>query len=276
LRQSPLSPILLAFLALVFASLACNQQGQTTEDIPTLIPSIAILETSTFMTANAPPPGHREAQSFPLTDDNLATLENWHYEAILNFDGVFSYTPREVDASITANVWFNQPGNQRRVVTVIEGELLEQEENLTLEGVRLGNDTFLLRDNVCLGSVEGQAALVADLRIGDLIGGINNAIPDGHQATINGQEVWNYNFTTDDLNLPQFQLGDDSKIVMMDGELWISPQHNAVVRFYVNLDVENVRMELFGNSLPLTGLLIIRYDLYDVGVNPNITQPFGC
>ena len=48
----------------------------------------------------------------------------------------------------------------------------------------------------------------------------------------------------------------------------------AVVRFYVNLDVENAF--IFDRQLPVTGQVILRYDLYDIGVVPNITVPFGC
>jgi hypothetical protein len=58
------------------------------------------------------------------------------------------------------------------------------------------------------------------------------------------------------------------------GEIWVAPQHNVVVRFYVTLNVQNVY--LFDRQLPVTGQVIIRYDLYDIGVPQNISVPFGC
>ena len=56
--------------------------------------------------------------------------------------------------------------------------------------------------------------------------------------------------------------------------MWISPAHNAVVRFYLNLDVTNV--VIFDRQLPVTGQVTMRYDLYDIGSDFNITTPFGC
>ena len=96
------------------------------------------------------------------------------------------------------------------------------------------------------------------------------------RGTINGVAVWHYAFTMDDLTLPQVEQSESSQIVMVGGELWVSPEHNAVVRFYVNLDVENVVLLLVDNTLPLTGTLVLRYDLFDIGVDPNITEPYGC
>jgi hypothetical protein len=116
--------------------------------------------------------------------------------------------------------------------------------------------------------------VAADLGAGNLIGGVNQAIPDGVKAVINGEQVWRYAFTVNDLNLPQIQTGDSGRITGMTGEMWMAPERDAVIRFYLNLDVENAI--IFQSALPVTGQIIIRYDLYDIGVDPNITQPFGC
>ncbi|MBZ0300114.1 MAG: hypothetical protein K8J31_10250, partial [Anaerolineae bacterium] len=92
-------------------------------------------------------------------------------------------------------------------------------------------------------------------------------------ATLNSQEAWQYQFATEDLNLPAIRLDDDGTL-NATGELWVAPESNVVVRFYVNLDVENAF--IFDRQLPVTGQVILRYDLYDIGDVPNITIPFGC
>jgi hypothetical protein len=264
-----------ALLLVILLSAACRARGLTPEDIPTRVPSIDALATAQIMTQNAPPEGYRETISFPQIDAGLTMLPNWRYEVLLEFEGVFARTPRQVSASTSAEVYFNQLGTQRRVVIQGHGELFgQQEEGVTLEGVRLGSDTFLVRDNVCLGDAGGAAATAADLRAGELIGGIIQGVPDGARAVINGEEVWRYAFGAQELSLPQIQTGDDGHVTLLSGELWVAPSREAVIRYYANLDVENAI--LLDSTLPVTGQVIIRYDLYDIGIDPNITQPFGC
>lgn len=261
-------------LLLVLLLAACRPRGETVDDIPTRIPSIESLATSQAMTQNAPPEGFRDSVSFPQIDAGLVVLSNWRYEVLLEFDGTFAGTAREVRASSQAGVWYNQLGQQRRTVVSGSGELFAGEAGTVLEGVRLGTDTFLVRDVVCLGDAGGDAATAADLRASDLIGGVNQAVPEGVRARINGQDVWRYAFTLADLNLPQIQTGDGSNITLLGGELWVAPAHDAVIRYYLNLDVENAL--IFASAAPVTGTVIVRYDLHDIGIDPNISQPFGC
>ena len=84
---------------------------------------------------------------------------------------------------------------------------------------------------------------------------------------------WQYRFETEDLNLPSIRL-DENGTLAANGELWVAPERDTVVRFYVNLDVENAF--IFDRQLPVSGQVIVRYDLYDIGNVPNITIPFGC
>lgn len=261
-------------LALLLTLAACQERGRTPQDFPTRVPSVDALATAQVLTQNAPPEGFRESVAFPQIDANLPLLSAWHYEVLLQFDGVFAQTPRRAEAFTRASVWYRQLGNHRRVLLESGGDLVEGEGITALEGVRLGDDTFLVRDGLCLPAADASAA--ADLRAGDLIGGVRVALPAGVRATINGEAVWRYDFTVDDLLLPQVRLGDNGRITAMSGELWIAPEHNAVVRYYVNLDVENVVLTLFEDALPVSGQLILRYDLFEVGTDPNITQPFGC
>jgi hypothetical protein len=63
-------------------------------------------------------------------------------------------------------------------------------------------------------------------------------------------------------------------VVLESGELWIAPQQRVVVRYYLNLTVNNAI--LFDRQLPVSGTVLLRYDLYDVGTPFNISVPFGC
>lgn len=271
---------LLCCLLAITALAACQLRGRgmQPEDLPTRVPSLDALATAQFMTQNAPPEGFREAVAFPLIDDNLTTLPNWRYELVMTFTGTYTGTPRPVSAQTRVKAWFNDLGPERRVVIEGEGELFAQEEGITIEGVRLGTSAFLVRDGVCLGDAGGDAALVADSRAGALVGGVFQGIPYGFNATINGEKVWRYDFTLNDLNLPQLDFGSSGRILDISGELWVAPEHNAVIRYYLTLEVDNVifRLSAAENPLPVSGTLVVQYELYDIGKNPNITKPFGC
>jgi hypothetical protein len=154
----------------------------------------------------------------------------------------------------------------------ITGEMLGREDK-AFEAVRLGPDPFLVQDNQCIR--EGPDVETASrLRAGTLVGGVNQATPTGLRATINGLDSWQYAFTTADLNLPSIRLADEGQMTMTGGELWVAPEFDAVTRFYVNLDLTNAI--IFERQLPVSGQVIIRYDLFDAGQTSNITVPFGC
>jgi hypothetical protein len=170
-------------------------------------------------------------------------------------------------------VTFNQIGSARRVVTTIDDDLEEASDPLQYEGVRLGPDTFLVRNSTCVRGGE-QAELLADLSAGDLLGGVRSARTAAQIATINGEQVWKYDFTFDDMALPNVRFNSESIVRSLSGELWVAPQHNAVVRYYITMEVENVG--IFQQTLPVSGVLALRYDLYEVGTVPNIAVPFGC
>jgi hypothetical protein len=263
---------MLSVLILLLLLNACNR-GQTPDMLPTVVDPES-LPTDIAMTQNAPPAGF-ETVSFPLIDAGLNLLPGWRYEVTLGFDGTFARTPRETEASAQIRVWFNQLASARRVVFETEGELIGQEENVVTEAVQMGPDAFLVLDDICQTNATEAAAAAAGLGAGQLIGGVNHATPTGRSAVLNGVQAWQYQFATEDLNLPTIRLSDGGRLVSSTaGELWVAPEHNVVVRFYVNLEVENAVM--FDRQLPVTGQVIIRYDLFDVGVVPNISVPFGC
>ncbi|MDX2076436.1 MAG: hypothetical protein SFZ02_08415 [bacterium] len=266
-----------AYITCLALLVGCTPRGQTPADLPTRIPSVDALETAVIQTQNAPPVPFNNGVTFPMIDDNLPLLPNWRYEATMRFTGVFSNTPRPVEFEAGLQVWFNQLGNQRRTVISGVGELFGEADGTVLEGVRLGQKTFIVRENTCLTDIQDELApLVADLRAGDLLGGVTFATPGASKGVLNGEEVWRFDITADQLVMPQVQLGEFGRIITMTGELWIAPSRNAVIRYYVNLDVENVLITLFDSTLPLTGQLFLRYDLNAIGENPNITTPTGC
>lgn len=258
------------FLALFLA--ACTgQRGQDIADLPT-VASIDSLATAQFLTQNAPPPGFETGVAFPEVDANLNALAGGRYIVDLQFEGVFSRTTRITSATATAEVSFAQVGSTRRVMVQTSGELLGRPDN-AFEAVRLGPDSYLVQNGLCIAGGT-DASTAANLGAGALVGGVNQAVPAGLKATLNGEEAFKYTFATADLNLPTIRLEADGTIESTGGELWVTPAHNAVVRFYVNLEVTNAI--IFDRQLPVTGQVIIRYDLYDVGIAPNITVPFGC
>lgn len=270
-RFAPVLTALLLAGLVVFSSGCTGRRGQTVEDIPTPA-SFEGLATAQYLTQVAPPEGFRQAAAFPEIDANLNLLAGGHYSVYLEFDGVFSRTPRPTQAVAAAEVWFNQVGSSRRIIAQITGEMLGRENN-SFEAVRLGPDPFLVQNGECLKEgPDAQAA--ASLRAGTLIGGVKHAVPGAKKAIINGVEVYLYTFTTADLNLPSVEVTEGGTMTATSGELWVAPEHNAVVRFYVNLDVTNAI--IFGRALPVDGSVIIRYDLYDIGQTTNISVPNGC
>jgi len=272
--------IILAALIILAAS-ACD--GRRDDPIPTLA-SLNDLATSLPLTQNPPPtPFDRPQTAFAQIDAGLTRLDGWRYVVQLAFDGTFARTPRETHARTQAEVWYNQLASARRVVVDSEGELIGQTENIQYEAVRLGPDAFLIRDGVCLSAgtqgASQDAALAADLRAGDLVGGVSLAEPTGRSAVINGATVWQYNFSSEALVVPSIRTVEGGYVVFDSGELWIAPNidgsgRGAVVRFYVNLTVENAI--IFDRQLPVSGTVVLRYDLYDAGTAVNISVPFGC
>lgn len=266
---------LLVIVLLMISAAACTgQRGMRLEDIPTQA-SLDALASAVPLTQNAPPaPYNTVVTRFDRVDNGLTELAGWRYVVQLEFEGVFARTPRQTTASARAEVWFNQLASARRVNLSTSGELIGQSEDVSYEAVRLGPDSFLVRDGVCLDNAGADAETAANLGAGDLIGGVLRASPGGQRAVLNGEEAWLYTFAPEDLSIPAIRLGDDGRITVSGGELWIAPARKAVVRFYVNLDVENA--VIFDRQLPVTGRVLLRYDVYEIGEAYNITIPFGC
>jgi hypothetical protein len=210
----------------------------------------------------------------PELSSGTDSLPSWTANVTLRFNGVFAGTSRAVAGSSEAAIQFKLLGTERRVVLTADGALLDQEQPLTTEGVRLGPDTFLVREATCADTTNREGSAIADLGVDELIGGVARAVPDGTKAVINGEEVWRYSFTRDDLRLTNIQIAQDGRILDSQGELWFSPARRAAIRFYLSMDVENAFV--FGSQVPVTGQAIMQYDLSGIGSDQNITVPFGC
>jgi hypothetical protein len=270
-----LKPLIALILSILLLAACQGQRGQVAENVVPTLASVEELATTLPLTQNAPPAPYNDAVTrFSLVDNGLNELAGYHYVVQLEFNGVFSRTPRETQASARSEVWFNQFGSARRVLFTTSGDLIGQEEDAAYEAVQLGPDAFLVQENTCRGSGSAAAETAVELSAGGLVGGVNRAVPAGGHAVINSEDAYTYNFAAEDLNLPPVRLGDDGSQRVTSAELWISPAQNAVVRYYVNLRLENA--VIFNSQLPVTGDLIIRYDAFELGTAFNITVPFGC
>lgn len=260
------------FLLILLTLAACRDRGRTPDEVPT-IAAPDQMATAIVMTRNAPPPGFRETVSFPVIDENVVHLPSWTYELTVEFNGQFAGTGRLVSGSTRVEGAYRQVGQRRRIVVRRDGELVETDgSDVAIEGVRIAQDVYRVRDNVCTGVVEDEGAALADLRVADLVGGVVNAAPASGQERINAEVVWKYSFGVEDLVLaPVVEFGTVNSLA---GELWVAPEYNIVIRYYVNMDVGNAIV--FNSDAPVSGQLIIRYDLLNIGADPNITRPFGC
>lgn len=248
----------------------CRERVVTLE-LPTPM-DIHARATEIVLTRDAPPAGFDVVTFSPL-DANLDAL-SWRSEMTLTFEGVFARTTRTTTATTTLTIENNPLTVSRRVVALIDNDLLGENEPLDYEAVRLGEDVFVVQQGVCQPARTESLMASADLNAGALIGGVVEARTVPRRAIINGEAVWQYAITPETLSFANVSLTSEGRFLALTGELWVSPQHNAVVRFYADMELENAL--LFGGALPVTGTLRVRYDLYDLNTPPNISVPFGC
>lgn len=264
----------LALLLLLGLAAACTPPAPSDEPLPTLINDLDAFATAQVKTQNAPPPRFRDRISLPTFEFGLESLQGWRYTVIAEFEGVFAGTSRPATATTTAQVAFHQLTSARRVVLGAEGSLLTEGEPVSTEAVRIGRDVYLVADGQCSIVTDTDAAAVVDAGVGLLIGGVTEAVPEGITGVINGESVYRYAFTQAALQLASIAPKDGGSVRLINSELWFSADRAAVIRLYLTLEVENATV--FGSQLPVTGQVILRYDLTDVGLDPNISVPFGC
>jgi hypothetical protein len=264
--------LLIAVIAVALLAGCRSQRNATPVPVPTLA-SLDMLATAQPLTQNAPPPPFDSEQTrYVRIDDGLNQLAGARTVVQLEFDGTYTETGQQVSASAQAEITLDQLTSARRVVLTTEGSLIGQPDDTQFEAVRLGEDAYLVRDGVCAGGADAQAA--ASLSAVNLLGGVLRAAPAGRQAVINGEQVYAYAVAPEDLSLPSVQVSDGGRLQVDSAELWISPARGVVVRFYVNLTVENAIV--FDRPSPVTGTVLLRYDAYDLDQANTISIPFGC
>lgn len=240
--------------------------------LPTQVDLVA-RATAQFLTQESPP-ADLDVLVLPTLDVGLDQLEGARYEMLMSFEGVFARTARRAWASTRAEVSTNLLTSARRVVATLEDGLRGDGQLITYEAVLLGRDAFLVRDSACLQGADEDARAAASLGAGSLLGGVRQAFSLPRRAVLNSLESYGYRFDWRDLILPNIGFSDESQVLAVSGELWYAPHYKVVSRYYLTLELENVRV--FGSDLPLSGTAILRYDLIEVGQAINISVPFGC
>lgn len=266
--------MILAGMCLFGLIAGCETFTPVDQPLPTIMRDLDAAATAQVMTQNAPPPRFRERIALATFETGLNELPGWQYTVTAEFEGVFSGTSRPATATTTAQVAYHQLTTARRVVLTAAGSLLTEEAPVTSEAVRVGRDVYLVIEGQCSTVKDTDAAAVVDAGANLLIGGIAEAVPTGNTGVINGESVYRYAFEPEALRLASIEVQGDGSVRVVNSELWFSAERAAVVRLYLTLDVENATV--FGSQLPVTGQVIIRYDLTDVGFDPNISIPFGC
>lgn len=260
--------------SLITISLLMGACGQRVAEVP--LPTQvdpALYATAVIMTREAPPVGF-DTVAFQAIDANTDRLSGWRATLSMTFDGVFARTTRPATFALEAEIFHNATTNARRVVASLNQTLVEGFVPYSYDAVRLGTDFFLVRDGVCITNAPDDARVATELSAGGVLGGVQHATTAYQRATINSQSVWRYAFQPQDLALPMLTAEGETPLLSVVGELWVAPEHNATIRYFLALEVENVR--IFGGTLPVSGTLNIRYELHDIGITPNISVPFGC
>lgn len=255
--------------------LAGCRTDTSTDPLPTPITDLDAAATAIVLTQNAPPQPYRERLRLEPFEAGLERLEGWKYTVSAEFTGNFTGTSRIAEGRTVAEVFYHQRTSARRVKLNAAGNLLAQDgQPIETEAVKIGADVYLRAANGCSIVTDTDAAAVVNVGVGQLIGGVSEAVPTGDKGVINGETVYRYAFLQDALRLAVMQPRDGGRISLMSQELWFSADKGALIRLYLTFDVENV--SIFGSQLPVTGQVILRYDLTDLGLDPNINVPFGC
>ncbi len=263
----------------VFA--ACAPADSSDEPLPTLV-NLTLYPTHQFLTQQAPPPGFGVLTTLSAIDNTLRAQSGWTYTVHGTFEGTFDASGDPAAATLTLTVQGDELSQRRRVVLEAEGRaFLPDEGLLTLEGVRVSNDYYIVDVNgTCTVDQGGQmvGAELADLGAGDIIGGVQQAVPTGYQRTIEDLRAWQYTFSPDTMRLPAIHRQADSTI-QVQADLWFAPGVNAALVYDVTAQVTGVYV-LWANRSQSTvsGTLYLRYelDIPALGVQPNISVPHGC
>lgn len=248
------------------------------DDSEVVIPTIANLDfdqyqTALVFTANAPPSGF-ETIAFPEIDDNLLTVVQSRFEINVSFEGYDSLTSEPLTGFMRLRSWNDELNVSRHIQMEFVNDLFSGGSS-NLDIVRISNNYYMVDANGICTYDAAVIAEIANLRAGQLIGGVEFAQPTGNKEVINNVLAWQYGFDPQFINDPAVQLADESaELDFLTGEIWIDPTHNIAVRYAVEMNIHKATV-LFGNR-QVTGRLRYQYDVYDIGIMPNISIPNGC
>jgi len=251
---------------------ACEAQALPTQT------TLEIAQTAAFITQNAPPAGFDQGVRFLPIDRNLDALPHWHTQLIIRFDGFFAGSTQPISGTLTADIFSNQLSGERRVVLRAEGDAFALTDGRNVEGVRLGNTFYFVDQNGRCSVVtdDPNRRRVAELSVGDLIGGVRFAQHTYGRKTARDMALWQYGFVPSDIELPLIMPTQGGAINILSGDLWIVPRLNAVADYTLTLRLESALVPIFQGDKQLSGTLTIAYSLLESGTLYNIAIPFGC
>jgi hypothetical protein len=235
-------------------------------------------QTAEVLTENAPPPAFQGTVSFSPIDAHLSDQPAWDATIQITFDGVRADDPannqRPATGTLNAQLFHDELTSARRVLFNAEGSAFGLTDARQLEAVRLGNDYYLVTQDVCGKVTDTANRQIADLSAGGLLGGISQATLTGARQELNGLASWEYRFLTTDVSVPLVHVQSNGSVTVAAGSLWVAPSVNAATRFTLTVNVQNVT--LLNAAQPVTGQLRETYTLGSVGQLHNISIPFGC
>ncbi len=265
------STVLVAGLAVLTA---CNAAPPP---LPTLA-SVAMEQTSAAQTQAAPPTAFQGTVSFPAIDAHLSDQPAWDATVSVTFDGVYANAsankPLAVSGSIEAQIIHDELLSAQRVLFNAQGAAFGLTQPRQVEAVRLGNDYYLVAQGTCGKVTDTPSRQIADLSAASLLGGVQSAKLTGQQQEFNALPAWEYAFTLDSVSVPLAHPVTGGSVTIAAGSLWIAPSINAVVRFSLTVNVQNVT--LLDAAEPVTGQLRETYTLGSTGQTHNISIPYGC
>jgi hypothetical protein len=261
---------------------ACSfQESDDNAVVPTLI-DLTQFPTDLFLTENAPPTGFGQIGVAPI-DARLSAQLGWSYSVSGRFEGTFADTGQPATGSFEARLQGNELGQRYWLILTVEGDALLPENSpspLQLEAIRIGPSFYYFVDvnENCWENRPEDAAFV-DLAAGQLIGGVEHAVPTGHQDTIDGVQSWQYTFNVGDVQVPTVSApGALDHYAIVEGDLWVAPVYNAAMRFELTLAVNQTR--ILWTERAVSGMFYLRYDLLEIFEQdidlPNISPPHGC
>ena len=248
--------------------------GDDAEPSPTIFDqSFEEYQTSLPYTLNAPTPGF-ESVSFPEIDDNLPSISYSKFEVTVTFDGFYTDTSEPVNGFMKLTAWNDEFTEARQIQIEFLGDVFSGGAS-NLDVVRIVNQYYMINPNgVCITDA-GQVSELANIRAGQLLGGIEFAQPTSNVEEIDGIQAWQYGFDEQFINPPAIQFeSENDEIDYLSGAVWVSPEYNIVMRYTVEMNVH--RAILLSGERPVTGRMRYQYDVDILDEPPSISIPNQC